>query len=196
MKKIITSILIISIFLLCFGKYSYATGQLQAVIEITPNSTEVNAGDTVIFTFVTKNIENAEYEKIYAIEGVIEYDENFFQLEDGGMEVGDTGRFISMTPVREGETNGTIILKVKDNATGSGVVKFTELFSGDGRAEDATSTSGIASTEDYEFTINVESKITKENNNNAISEIYKILIVIMVITVIILIVKSKNKKKT
>ena len=155
MRKTITCIIITLITMLCLVKCSYAAGQLQATIQITPSVTQVVAGDKVTFSFVTKNIVNAEFEKIYAIEGVIQYDENFFQLEAGGMEVGDTGRFISMTPVGEGGTNGTITLKVVDNPTGSGVVKFTELAAGDGRIEDSE-TLGIATTQDTQFTITIK----------------------------------------
>ena len=154
MKKVIASIMIILLSILSMVNYSYAAEQLQATINIEPDKVEVSAGDKVTFTFTTKNIANAEYGKIYAIEGVIEYDENFF-VYDSGLEVGETGKFNSTTPVSEGGTNGTITLKVIDEPTGSGVVKFTELAAGDGRLEDSE-TLGVATTANQEITITLK----------------------------------------
>ena len=154
MKKIIASIMIILMSVLCMVNYSYAAEQLQATINIEPDKVEVSAGDKVTFTFTTKNIVNAEYDKIYAIEGVIEFDENFFAY-DSGLEIGETGKFNSTTPVSEGGTNGSITLKVIDEPTGSGVVKFTELAAGDGRLEDSE-TLGVATTADQEITITLK----------------------------------------
>ena len=154
MKKVIASIIIILISILSMVNYVYAAEQLQATINIEPDKVEVSAGDKVTFTFTTKNIANAEYGKIYAIEGVIEYDENFF-VYDSGLEVGETGKFNSTTPVSEGGTNGTITLKVIDNPTGNGVVKFTELAAGDGRLEDSE-TLGVAITANQEIIITLK----------------------------------------
>jgi len=159
MKKIISSIIIVIMTLLSFSNYTFAAGQLQATIEITPSVTEVVAGDKVTFTFATKNIVNSIDGTITAIAGVIEYNKNFFKLVTGGLgaiTVGeDTGMFNTMTVVEEGGINGIITLEVLENPTGSGVVKFTNLEAGDGRTEDAE-TLGVAKTPDQEFTITIK----------------------------------------
>lgn len=162
MKKIISSIIIVMIILLSFANHTFAAGQLQATIEITPSATEVVAGDKVVFTFVTKNIVNSIDGTITAIGGKIEYDKNFFQLVNGGlgaMVVGeDTGLFNAMTVVEDGGTNGIITLKVVENPTGSGVVKFTKLEVGDGREGEGAYTLGTAKTADQEFTISLKNQ--------------------------------------
>lgn len=158
MRKIITQIMIILVCIICVSSYSYAAGaQLQAKIEITPNVTKVSAGDKVTFTFVTKNIVNSETGKIYSIGGKIVYDTNFFELDTtSGITLGRTGLFNSTNVVSEGGTNGTITLKVKDNATGSGDVEFSELVASDGRLEDME-TLGAATTSNQKFTITIDS---------------------------------------
>lgn len=160
MKKLISSIIIMIISIMCICNYSFAAGaQLEATIEITPSVTEVLAGDTVVFTFVTKNIVNAETGKISAMGGKMEYDKNFFELDTtNGITLSDeTGLFNSTNNVSEGQSNGTITLKVKADATGSGIVKFTELEAGDGRLEDME-TLGTAKTEDQTFTITLKTE--------------------------------------
>ena len=158
MKKIITSILIILLSIVCLANYSYATGeQLEATIEITPNTDKVVAGDNVVFTFITKNIVNAESGKIFAIGGKITYDKEFFEsVTASGITISEeTGLFNSTTAVSEGESNGTITLKVKSNATGSGNVEFSELIAGDGRLENME-TLGASRTENQSFTVTID----------------------------------------
>lgn len=175
MKKIISSIILIAITLLIFSICVLAAGQLEATIDIIPTATEVAVGDEVVFTFVTKDIANAEFERIFAIGGIIEYDKTIFELESYGMLVdGETGEFICVNPVGEGGTNGTITLKVINNATGKGIVKFTDLVAADGRIEGfKTLGLGMADTKDKEFSI-ILKETEVEEEIEVITEEYKI----------------------
>ena len=97
--------------------------------------------------------------------GKIVYDTTFFELDGtNGILVGDTGEFNSTNVVTEGGKNGTITLKVKENATGSGIVEFSELVAGDGRLEDME-TLGSAITPDQKFTITIKAAVEDEGEN-------------------------------
>lgn len=156
MKKTIISILIISLMSFLLVGNSYAA-QLQAKIGVTADKTEVSKGDTVTFTIKTTNIANADNDSISAISGMIEWDKDFFEIPSnrtGSATLNtETGDFNCISIVKDGGTNGTIILKVKDTATGSGVVKFTKLEASDGR----TDAEGTAATADQELTIKIKS---------------------------------------
>lgn len=155
MKKTIVSILIISLMSFILVGNSYAV-QLQAKIEASADNTEVSAGDKVTFTLKTTNIANAENDSVSAISGVLEWNKDFFEIPSDGTGSAtlntETGDFNCISIVKDGGTNGTIILKVKDSATGSGVVKFTKLEASDGR----TDAEGTATTSDQEITIKIK----------------------------------------
>ena len=161
MKKTIVSILIISLMSFLLVGNSYAA-QLQAKIEVSADKTEVAKGDKITFTLKTTNIANAENDSVSAISGVLEWDKNFFEIPSDGTGTAtlnaETGDFNCISIVKDGGTNGTIILKVKDSATGSGVVKFTKLEASDGR----TDTEGTAKTSDQELTISIKSEDSKD----------------------------------
>lgn len=159
MKKIIIN-LVLLLSIICTASFSYAAGaQLGAKIEVSTNVTEVSVGDKVTFTLVTRDIANAvDNGKIYAIGGKIAYDTNFFEVDGtNGITLGDTGLFNSTNAVTEGGTNGTITLKVKEGATGSSKVTFTELTASDGRLEDME-TLGTATTGNQDFTISLKTE--------------------------------------
>ncbi len=161
MKKTIVSILIIGLMSFLLVGNSYAA-QLQAKIEVSADKTEVAKGDKITFTLKTTNIANAENNSVSAISGVLEWDKNFFEIPSDGTGTAtlntETGDFNCISIVKDGGTNGTIILKVKDSATGSGVVKFTKLEASDGR----TDTEGTATTSDQELTISIKSGDSKD----------------------------------
>lgn len=157
MKKIIIN-LVLLLSIICIAGFSYATAaQLQATIEVSTNLTEVSVGDKVTFSFVTRNIANAEDNgKIYTIGGKMIYNTNFFELDTtNGITLGETGIFNSTNVVTEGGTNGTITLKVKEGAAGSAIVTFMDLTASDGRLEDME-TLGTAKTEEQDFTITLK----------------------------------------
>ena len=157
MKKIIIN-LVLLLSIICTASFSYAEGaQLEARIEVSANVIEVSVGDQVTFTLVTRDIANAvDNGKIYAIGGKLVYDTNFFELAGtNGITLGDTGLFNSTNAVTEGGTNGTITLKVKESATGSATVTFTDLTASDGRLDDME-TLGTAKSEEQSFTITVK----------------------------------------
>ena len=159
MKKTIISILIISLMFFLFVGNSYAA-QLQAKIGVSADKTEVSKGDKVTFTIKTTNISNAENDSVSAISGVLEWDKNFFEIPSDGTGTAtlntETGDFNCISIVKDGGTNGTIILKVKDSATGSGIVKFTKLEASDGRTDEE----GTATTSDQEITVKIKSTDT------------------------------------
>ena len=134
---------------------SYAA-QLQAKIEVSADKTEVLAGDKVTFTLKTTGIANAENDSVSAISGVLEWDKDFFEIPSDGTGSAtlntESGDFNCISIVKDGGTNGTIILKVKDSATGSGIIKFTKLEASDGRTDEE----GTVTTPDQEITINIK----------------------------------------
>ncbi len=161
MKKILISFLSILLISIVMMGTVYAA-QLETTIDITANVTEVSAGDKVVFTFALKNVANAKDDSIGAIEGVATYDTNFFELVTGVTNTsfsagGESGSKFNVLcgGAKEGETVAILTLKVKDNPTGSGIVKFTELAASDGdvdRGDEA-----IAKTADKSIEIKLKS---------------------------------------
>ena len=167
MKKIITSILITMLMSVGMMGAVYAA-QLETTIDITASTTEVSAGDKVVFSFILKNVKNATDNSIGAIEGVVTYDTNFYELVTGVTNTSFTaggesgGKFNVMCgDAKEGDTVAIMTLKVKDNPTGNGVVKFTNLSASDGdvnRGDEA-----VAVTTDKTITISLKSTNSGED---------------------------------
>lgn len=161
MKKILISIFTIILMSVAMMGSVYAA-QLETTIDITPSVTEVSAGDNVVFTFVIKNVANAQDDSIGAIAGKVTYDTNFFELVKGATnttftEGGESGEaFNVLATAKEGETIAILTLKVKDNPTGSGIVRFTELEASDGDM-DKVGDEGIAKTADKQIEIKLKS---------------------------------------
>lgn len=166
MKKFLISILIIILMSVAMIGSVYAA-QLQTTIDITASTTEVSAGDKVVFTFALKNIANAKDNSIGAIEGVVTYDTNFYELVTGVTNTtftagGESGEKFNVLcgGAKEGETVAILTLKVKDNPTGKGIVKFTELAASDGdvdRGDEA-----IATTADKQIEVKLKSSTPTE----------------------------------
>lgn len=161
MKKVFISLLII-ILLSIFMVGTVYAAQLETTIDITSNVTEVDAGDKVVFTFALKNVKNAKDNSIGAIEGVVTYDTNFFELVTGVTNTtfsagGESGEKFNVLcgDAKEGDTIAILTLKVKDNPTGSGVVKFTDLAASDGDTERGDE--AIAKTADKSIEIKLKS---------------------------------------
>ena len=161
MKKILISIFTIILMSVAMMGSVYAA-QLETTIDITPSVTEVSAGDNVVFTFVIKNVANAQDDSIGAIAGKVTYDTNFFELVKGATnttftEGGESGEaFNVLATAKEGDTIAILTLKVKDNPTGSGIVRFTELEASDGDM-DKVGDEGIAKTADKQIEIKLKS---------------------------------------
>ena len=166
MKKFLISILIIILMSVAMIGSVYAA-QLQTTIDITASTTEVSAGDKVVFTFALKNIANAKDNSIGAIEGVVTYDTNFYELVTGVTNTtftagGESGEKFNVLcgGAKEGETVAILTLKVKDNPTGNGIVEFTELAASDGdvdRGDEA-----IATTADKQIEVKLKSSTPTE----------------------------------
>lgn len=166
MKKFLISILIIILMSVAMIGSVYAA-QLQTTIDITASTTEVSADDKVVFTFALKNIANAKDNSIGAIEGVVTYDTNFYELVTGVTNTtftagGESGEKFNVLcgGAKEGETVAILTLKVKDNPTGNGIVKFTELAASDGdvdRGDEA-----IATTADKQIEVKLKSSTPTE----------------------------------
>ena len=76
MKKILISIFTIILMSVAMMESVYAA-QLETTIDITPSVTEVSAGDNVVFTFVIKNVANAQDDSIGAIAGKVHMIQTF-----------------------------------------------------------------------------------------------------------------------
>ena len=153
MRKI-KIILILSIMIFMVLSTRVYGAKLQATISVTPNKTEVQAGDKVTFIMKLENVSNAEGGIVGAIAGKIEYDKNFFEsLEYTEITMNEeTGKFTRMNGFTNNSVIGTVSLKVKANASGSGKVYFKELLANDGRDDYEQ---GEASTQDKTITITV-----------------------------------------
>lgn len=136
MKKLIISILIVTMIGLCFITNISKADSLSATITVEPSETEVQAGDEVTFKFKITNIANAAQGSVSAAAGALTYDTNFFETvteEDcSGTLNTENGNFNFTFSASSDKDIGTIKLKVKANATGSGEVAFTELAASDG----------------------------------------------------------------
>ena len=154
MKKLVFSIitvLLMTIFMMgtVFAKADTLV-KLEATIEITANKTSVVEGDEVEFTFTIKDLKNAKDDSIAAIEGKVEYNTDFFEFVSTTFSTGgQSGEKFNVTKVgKEGEVYAKLVLKVKENASGTGDVKFTELMASDGDMDKA-----VASTNPISFNI-------------------------------------------
>ena len=159
MKKLVFSIitvLLMTIFMMgtVFAVAVNALVKLEATIEITANKTSVVEGDEVEFTFTIKDLKNAKDDSIAAIEGKVEYNTDFFEFVSTTFSTGgQSGEKFNVTKVgKEGEVYAKLVLKVKENASGTGDVKFTELMASDGDMDKAEG-AAEASTNPISFNI-------------------------------------------
>lgn len=159
MKKLVFSIitvLLMTIFMMgtVFAVAVNALVKLEATIEITANKTSVVEGDEVEFTFIIKDLKNAKDDSIAAIEGKVEYNTDFFEFVSTTFSTGgQSGEKFNVTKVgKEGEVYAKLVLKVKENASGTGDVKFTELMASDGDMDKAEG-AAEASTNPISFNI-------------------------------------------
>ncbi len=159
MKKLLFSIvtvLLMTVFMMgtVFAEGIPATNKLEATIEITANKTSVVEGDEVEFTFTIKDLKNAKDDSIAAIEGKVEYNTDFFEFVSTTFSTGgQSGEKFNVTKVgKEGEVYAKLVLKVKENASGTGDVKFTELMASDGDMDKAEG-AAEASTNPISFNI-------------------------------------------
>ena len=161
MRKIIIGITILLTMIFVAGCVYAEEPQLKAEAEISVNTTEASEGDKVTFTFVIRDIENAQVlsGKIVGLQAKVNFDTNFFEYDSSNkLSWGEASKAIivyDLNGIGEGETAGSLTLKIKENATGSGVVTFTEILASDGRTDDAD-TLGSSKTEDQSFTITLK----------------------------------------
>lgn len=171
MKKLVFSIitvLLMTIFMMgtVFAEAGPAVNalvKLEATIEITANKTSVVEGDEVEFTFTIKNLKNAKDDSIAAIEGKVEYNTDFFEFVSTTFSTGgQSGEKFNVTKVgKEGEVYAKLVLKVKENASGTGDVKFTELMASDGDMDKAE---GAAEASTNPISFNIAKTITPTSN--------------------------------
>lgn len=166
MKKLLFSIvtvLLMTVFMMgtVFAEGIPATNKLEATIEITANKTSVVEGDEVEFTFTIKDLKNAKDDSIAAIEGKVEYNTDFFEFVSTTFSTGgQSGEKFNVTKVgKEGEVYAKLVLKVKENASGTGDVKFTELMASDGDMDKAEG-AAEASTNPISFSYQIVNPIT------------------------------------
>ena len=86
------------------------------------------------FAQLIKDLKNAKDDSIAAIEGKVEYNTDYFEFVSTTSSTGgQSGEKFNVTKVgKEGEVYAKLVLKVKENARGTGDVKFTELMASDG----------------------------------------------------------------
>ena len=166
MKKLLFSIvtvLLMTVFMMgtVFAEAGHETNKLEATIEITANKTSVVEGDEVEFTFTIKDLKNAKDDSIAAIEGKVEYNTDFFEFVSTTFSTGGQSgeKFNVMKVVKEGEVYAKLVLKVKENASGTGDVKFTELMASDGDMDKAEG-DAEASTKPISFSYQIVNPIT------------------------------------
>ena len=169
MKKLVFSIitvLLMTIFMMgtVFAK-AVTLVKLEATIEITANKTSVVEGDEVEFTFTIKDLKNAKDDSIAAIEGKVEYNTDFFEFVSTTFSTGgQSGEKFNVTKVgKKGEVYAKLVLKVKENASGTGDVKFTELMASDGDMDKAEG-DAEASTNPISFSYQIVNPITPPTN--------------------------------
>ena len=170
MKKIIIDLGIIFTLIICMCSVSYGAA-LKATINVTADKTEVEPGSTVTISMKLINVSDAEGGIVGAVAGIIEYDKNFFEdFKYSGISINlESGKFSKMDRLVDGSDIGTVTLKVKDNATGTGTIKFTKLAANDGRDDYEA---GEASTPDTTITITakksgktpIDENTTKDEN--------------------------------
>lgn len=170
MKKLLFSIvtvLLMTVFMMgtVFAEAGHETNKLEATIEITANKTSVVEGDEVEFTFTIKDLKNAQDNSIAAISGNLEYDTNFFDFVSSTFSVGGaSGEAFNVAKVgKEGDVYAKLVLKVKDDAKGTGSVKFTDLKASDGDTSRPVEDSE-ASTNPISFSYQIVNPITPPTN--------------------------------
>ena len=170
MKKLLFSIvtvLLMTVFMMgtVFAEIVPETNKLEATIEITANKTSVVEGDEVEFTFTIKDLKNAQDNSIAAISGNLEYDTNFFDFVSSTFSVGGaSGEAFNVAKVgKEGDVYAKLVLKVKDDAKGTGSVKFTDLKASDGDTSRPVEDSE-ASTNPISFSYQIVNPITPSTN--------------------------------
>ena len=170
MKKLLFSIvtaLLMTVFMMgtVFAEAGPATNKLEATIEITANKTSVVEGDEVEFTFTIKDLKNAKDDSIAAIEGKVEYNTDFFEFVSSTFSVGGaSGEAFNVAKVgKEGDVYAKLVLKVKDDAKGTGSVKFTDLKASDGDTSRPVEDSE-ASTNPISFSYQIVNPITPPTN--------------------------------
>ena len=167
-KKLLLSFLIVILGIFAISSTIYAA-DLSANIDVTADKTEVAAGDDVTFTLKIKDIANAADNQITAVGGIITYDTNFFEtITESSIEPSasadirtDTGAFAYICKANSGTTTtiGTIKLKVKSSATGSGNVTFSNLESSDGESS--------ASSENKTISISIKTASNDSSTNGS-----------------------------
>ena len=169
MKKLVFSIitvLLMTVFMM--GVVFAAEGsntKLEATIEITANKTSISRGDEIEFIFKIKDLKNAQDNSIAAISGNLEYDTNFFDFVSSTFSVGGaSGEAFNVAKVgKEGDVYAKLVLKVKDDAKGTGSVKFTDLKASDGDTSRPVEDSE-ASTNPISFSYQIVDPITPPTN--------------------------------
>lgn len=164
MKKIISTIIIAIVLLATCYISVYAT--FGARITAEADKTEVNQGDTVTITLKIGDIVDASAGGVTAAEGILEYDENFFETVgendvEGNLTYSTADKkwlFFSINGATQESEMGKIKLKVKSDAQGTGSFKITSLKSTDGQAE--------AGSNDISLDIKIASQAPDPGENN------------------------------
>ena len=161
MKKLLVSILIISIMIIGFiPNVCKAADELTANLTITSDKTSAKPGEYITFTIKISGITNADGGAVNAAGGVITYDTDFFEAitssDCSGVLNPENGKFNFAFSATGDQELGTIKLKVKSGVEKdtTGRVVFSELEASDGEQ--------IATSQDASITITAEGTLTPD----------------------------------
>lgn len=139
MKKLLVSILIMSIMIIGFiPNVCKAADELIANLTITADKTSAKPGEYITFTIKLSGITNADGGVVNAAGGVITYDTDFFEAitssDCSGVLNPENGKFNFAFSATGDQELGTIKLKVKSGIEKdtTGRVVFSELEASDG----------------------------------------------------------------
>lgn len=175
-SKLTIVIAMIIAIMLIGGMVTSVDAAYSAQVQMVPNKTEVNPGETINVVINLTNVVDAG-EGADVMGGKIEYDANFFEnitaSQGSWMLNNENGLFnLTTNPLKADGQFAVLQFKVSESATGSTTVKFTELTTTAGEEEptspDITLNFSVISEEEPEETN--ESTTDNSGTNNPTEE--------------------------
>lgn len=173
MKTNLKTILILLIAIMVIGMLSTnVKAEYSAEVQMTPDKTEVNPGDTINVVVELVNIVDAGT-GASDMAGTFEYDTDFFDSITASQGTWDSanGNFILSGSILTQDGQFAVLqLKVSDNATGTGSITFSNIITSNGYGEpsspDITLTFNVVDEEDPGNTDDPSNNNTNTNDTN------------------------------
>lgn len=173
MKTNLKTILILLIAIMVIGMLSTnVKAEYSAEVQMTPDKTEVNPGDTINVVVELVNIVDAGT-GASDMAGTFEYDTDFFDSITASQGTWDSanGNFILSGSILTQDGQFAVLqLKVSDNATGTGSITFSNIITSNGYGEpsspDITLTFNVVDEEDPGNTDEPSNNNTNTNDTN------------------------------